>query len=284
VKIGLIPGTGGTFPCAPSDVRAIVHAAEEGGFDSLWLGEHVVLPAYPRQDYPGSKEGLPGPSAGQLPDPLDWLAFAAATSDTLLLGTAILILPLHNPLVMAKRLATIDQLSGGRLLLGIGVGWNEQEFESVGASFRARGRRCDEMIKAMRGLWADDISTFDGELVSYEPVYCSPKPTKGAVPIYVGGSVDAAAVRAGRLGDGFIPFERDFDRLSQLVVTMRRAAEDAGRDPASIPITALGSIRPDRIERLVDLGVERMLLFTPGFEPERIVEFGQQCQQAIKGR
>jgi probable F420-dependent oxidoreductase len=196
-----------------------------------------------------------------LPDPLEWLAFAAAHSTNLLLGTAVLILPLHHPVVLAKRLATLDQLAGGRLRLGIGVGWNRQEFAACGAEWEGRGERAEEIVEALRVLWSEERATFRGPTIGFEPVYSSPKPVNGAVPVLVGATLPVGARRAGRIGDGFLPFERDLDRLEQLVATMRQAATDAGRDPAAVEITALGGVRPERIERLARLGVARMLLF-----------------------
>src|SRR5438552_4900883 len=108
MKVGLIPGTEGTFATSGTAVRSLASAAEANGFDSIWLGEHIVLAAEPAMPYPGEREGLTGPSSGALPDPLEWLAFAAATTERLLLGTSIMIVPLHNPLILAKRIATLD--------------------------------------------------------------------------------------------------------------------------------------------------------------------------------
>jgi probable F420-dependent oxidoreductase len=179
----------------------------------------------------------------------------------LLLGTAIVILPLHHPVVLAKRVATLDQLSGGRVRLGIGLGWNPQEYAACGASWEGRADRCDESIGAMRALWRDNEASFEGRHVSFEPVYCSPHPVRSAVPILVGSSSLAGARRAGRLGDGYLPFERDHARLAEHIHAMKEAATAAGRDPGSIEITALGGTRPERVKLLSDLGVDRMLLF-----------------------
>jgi probable F420-dependent oxidoreductase len=261
MKIGLIPAAGGAIHSSGGYVADYVGAAEAHGFDSVWLGEHPALPVASAQDYPGRKEGLPAPSALPLPDPLDWLAFAAARTTTLLLGTAILILPLHHPVVLAKRISTLDQLSDGRVRLGIGVGWNQQEFAACGAEWSGRGRRTDEMIGALRNLWRDEHASFEGELVRFEPVFSSPKPVNRSVPILVGANSAVGARRAGRLGDGFMPFEREHARLVELIDIMRHAAEEAGRDPYSVEITALGSTRPERIDAIRDLGVHRMLLF-----------------------
>jgi probable F420-dependent oxidoreductase len=281
MKVGLIPGTAGTFATSGAEVRALARATEAAGFDSIWLGEHVVLPAVPDEPYPGEKEGLAGPTSGALPDPLEWLAFAAATTDHLLLGTSIVIVPLHNPLILAKRLATLDQLSGGRVRLGIGVGWNRQEFDALGVPWAHRGRRCDEAIAAMRALWRDTPASFRGEHVSFEPVYSSPKPVGASVPVLVGGNSDVAARRAGRIGDGYFPFERDFDRLVDLIAAMRVAAEQAGRDPDAIEITSLGSIRAERVAKLAAAGVHRMVLFMADHDVESVAALGARSRAVV---
>lgn len=262
LRVGLIPAMGGGVNATGSYVADFVRTAEGHGFDSVWLGEHPALPVHQNQAYPGSREGLRGPSLEPLPDPIEWLSFAAAHSTTLLLGTAILLLPLHNPVVLAKRIATLDQLSGGRFKLGVGIGWNRQEYEACGVDWARRGVRTDEYIGALRSLWQNDEASFRASTVQFEPVYSSPKPVNGTVPILVGSQSIPGARRAGRLGDGFLPFDRDRDMLSTHITAMKHAAEDAGRDPETIEITALGGTSRDRIKTLIDLGVSRMLMFS----------------------
>ena len=261
MKYGLIPAAGRGISASPAHIAEYVETAEALGFDSVWMGEHPALPANSDTPYPGGGTGLPEPSGVPLPDPLEWLAFAAARTTTLLIGTAVLILPLHHPVVMAKRIATLDQMSGGRLLLGVGVGWNRQEYVACGASWSDRGKRMDELIAAMRALWSEEVAGFDGPTVSFEPVYSSPKPARGLVPIHVGASAPVGARRAGRLGDGYLPFERDLDQLAFLIGEMKRAAEAAGRDPDTIEITSMGSTTPTKVQKMARLGVDRMLFF-----------------------
>ena len=140
-----------------------------------------------------------------LPDPLIWMAFVAAATTRIKLATGILILPQHNPVLAAKQIATLDHLSRGRILLGIGVGWLQEEFAALGVPFAERGARTDEYIVAMRELWSADKPTFKGRFVAFEGAYCRPQPVNKSVPIIVGGHSEAAARRAGRLGDGFFP-------------------------------------------------------------------------------
>jgi probable F420-dependent oxidoreductase len=261
VKVGLIPAQDGEVQSSGGYIAEFVHTAESAGFESIWLGEHPALPVDPGTPYPGSREGLREPSSKPLPDPLEWIAFAAGHSENMVFGTAVVILPLHPPVVLAKRVATLDCVTGGRFRLGIGVGWNREEFEACGAPWARRGARAEEAIEAMRALWRNEQAGYAGELIRFEPLYSAPKPVTGSVPVLVGGSSDAGARRAGRLGDGYLPFDRSYDSLARRVEMMRGAAVEAGRDPDAVEITALGSTRPDKIKQLEWLGVRRMLLF-----------------------
>jgi probable F420-dependent oxidoreductase len=266
MNIGVIPASAGAFPVDGPTVAAVARRAEEVGFDSVWIGEHVVMSG--RESYPGANQNRVGPSpTGALPDPIEWLTYVAACTERVLLGTAIFLLPLHRAAVTAKRLATLDQLSGGRLRLGIGVGWSRHEYETVGESFASRGRRCDEAIDAIRTLWRDSPATFQGEFFNFDSVHSVPQPVHGAVPILVGGDSDAAARRAGRRGDGYFPFGKDPEELSRLLGVMRHSAKQAGRDPDAIELTALGSGRPEVVARLADLGFTRMVMFLPEATP-----------------
>ncbi len=176
-------------------------------------------------------------------------------------GTYVVILPQHNPLVLAKAAATLDRLSGGRLLLGVGLGWLREESEALGVPFEQRGARADEFIPAMRALWTEPVASFAGEHVRFEKVKCSPRPVRPeGVPILVGGHSAAAARRAGRLGDGFIPLGGGMEELATLRKTMEQAAREAGRDPAAIELTRPGAPDPDTARVYADAGITRMLV------------------------
>ena len=164
-----------------------------------------------------------------------WITCAAVTR-TLRLATGILILPQRHPLYVAKEVASLDVLSHGRMILGIGVGWLEEEFAALGVPFAERGARTDEYIKAMRELWSADKPTFKGRFVAFEGAYCRPQPVNKSVPIIVGGHSEAAARRAGRLGDGFFPSIGAQVDIMPLLDVVRRSAEQAGRDPAAIEL------------------------------------------------
>ena len=167
----------------------ICRRAEVAGFESLWGGEHVVLPTTIDSPYPYTADGkIPAQPDTPIPDPLIWLAFAAAAAPTMRLGTCILIVPQRNPLILAKELATLDQLSGGRVELGLGVGWMREEFDALGVPWERRGARNDEYVAAMRALWAGPHAEFHGEFVDFAPVTCSPRPVQASIPILVGGT------------------------------------------------------------------------------------------------
>jgi len=263
----------------------VCRRAEAAGFESVWGGEHVILPSTIDSRYPYTADGkIPAEPETPIPDPLIWLAFAAAAAPTLRLGTCILIVPQRNPLLLAKELATLDTLSGGRVELGLGVGWLKEEFEALGVPWQRRGARNDEYIAAMRALWAGPHAEFHGEFVDFAPVTCSPRPVNGSIPIVVGGDTDAAIARVVRLADGYFPGEGDVDRLGSLINKVRTAAERAGRDPASIEINAMfGQQMADPIagaEQLAELGVGRAMVpaffFAGPGGLDRLSEFGER--------
>jgi probable F420-dependent oxidoreductase len=237
----------------------LAQAAEEAGFESLWTVEHTVVPAAYQSTYPYAASGklADGRDDVALPDPLIWMAYVAAATKTIKLGTGIVILPQHNPVVLAKQVATLDLMSRGRILLGIGVGWLKEEFEALGVPFARRGKRTDEYIAAMRELWSADEPTFSGEFVSFDKAYCRPQPVGKRVPIIIGGHSEAAAKRAGKLGDGFFPARGVRPELIDIV---RRTAEENGRDPAAIEITTSYPDDAADLPKLAALGVNRVLV------------------------
>ncbi len=257
MKFGLRYASLGRYGNGPAAVE-LAQAAEAAGFDSIWTVEHVVVPQAYQSRYPYSASGRMGSGLEDfpIPDPLIWLAYIASATRTIKLGTAILILPQRNPVVTAKAVATLDHLAGGgRVLLGIGVGWLAEEFAALGLPFADRGPRTDEYVEAMRALWSQECATFKGRFVSFERVYCRPLPPERRIPIIVGGDTAAAARRAGRLGDGYFPARTP---SLALLDEMRRAAEAAGRDPKSIEITVAAPADPSEIEALARQGITRV--------------------------
>src|SRR6195952_891980 len=191
----------------PAQAIELVQAAEAAGFESAWTVEHTIIPRSYESPYPYTQDGkIPGVRADtSLPDPQIWLAYVAARTSKIKLATGILILPQHNPVICAKQVATLDYMSGGRVLLGIGVGWLREEFEALGVPFAERGARTEEYMHALRALWTMDAPTFEGRFVRFKDAFMRRKPVNGTVPLVIGGHSKAAAARAGRLADGFFP-------------------------------------------------------------------------------
>ena len=243
----------------PAQAIELVQAGEEAGFESAWTVDHVVVPEGYESAYPYSDSGrmADGVNDIPLPDPLIFMSFLASVTSRIRLATGILILPQRNPVVTAKQVATLDHLSRGRILLGIGVGWLEEEFNAIGTPFADRGRRTDEYVAAMRELWSSKSPTFDGEFVRFKDAHCRPQPVHGSVPVIVGGHSQAAARRAGRLGDGFFPARGASAALFDLV---RQSAEESGRDPAAIELTVSLPDDLEQIPELAKLGVSRLLV------------------------
>ena len=246
-----------------SNAVELVQAGEAAGFESAWTVEHTVIPEGYESSYPYSDSGkMPGiDGQTNLPDPLIWMTYVAAATSKINLATGILILSQHSPVVCAKQVATLDSFSGGRVLLGIGVGWLREEFEIIGANFEERGPRCDDYMKAMRALWQMDRPSYDGQFVKFDGAYCRPKPANGTVPLIVGGHSKAAARRAGRLGDGFFPARGNPQELFQLA---RDTAKEHGRDPSEIEFTASLPDNLDDIPALAAAGVSRLLVPVTG--------------------
>ena len=204
-----------------------------------------------------------------IPDPLLPLAFAAAVTKTIKLATGVLILPQRHPLYVAKETATLDVLSGGRAILGIGSGWLEEEFSSLGIDFHTRGARTDESIKSLRALWSEDSASFHGKHFNFGPVKCYTKPVqKGGVPIHIGGHSPAAAKRAGRYGDGFFPGVAEIPKLKELFAIMKSEADKAGRDASKIELSCTGRPRVEELKALEGIGVSRVVIAPPGFDAE----------------
>jgi probable F420-dependent oxidoreductase len=227
---------------------------------------------------------MPGGEVADIPDPLIWLSYVAAVTTRVKLCTGILIVPQRNPVVLAKELATLDKLCDGRMLLGVGVGWLEEEFDAIGVPFSERAARLDEYVATMRTLWADEHASFDGHFTSFGPVVSRPKPVEGRIPVVVGGHSKPAARRAGRLGDGFFPAKGSDEELRELFDVMRATAVEAGRDPDQIEITVGGAaaFAPDPVAALEEqsaMGVDRVVIPPLAFDLDHIgpnlAQFGE---------
>jgi probable F420-dependent oxidoreductase len=257
MKFGLRYANLGRYVDGPAAVE-LARAAEAAGFDSIWTVEHVVVPHGYQSRYPYSASGRMGSGLEDfpIPDPLMWLSYIASATRSIKLGTAILILPKRNPVITAKAVATLDHMAGGgRVLLGIGVGWLAEEFATLGVPFADRGARTDDYVAAMRALWSQERASYEGRFASFKDVFCRPLPPARRIPVVVGGDTKAAARRAGRLGDGYFPAR---GAPAELFEEMRRSAAEAGRDPASIEITVAAPAGIPDIEALARMGVARV--------------------------
>jgi probable F420-dependent oxidoreductase len=261
---------------------AFARHAEAVGFESIYVVEHVVVRVGYAERYPYAPGGrMPLPDDCPIPDPLELLAFLAAGTERIVLATGILVAPLHHPVQLAKRVATVDVLSGGRMRLGVGVGWMREELEAVGIDYADRGGRTDEVIEAMRALWSADEGAHRGERFAFEGLVSRPRPVQRdrdghpSVPVHVGGHSRAAARRAGRLGDGFQPLGLDDDALADRLRVMRESAERAGRDPSTIEVSLAGvleSTGPAEVERAAAQGADRLVLSTRSAELAEVTD------------
>ena len=214
-------------------IDAVAAAADRAGFATLWSGEHVVMVDESASRYPYSDDGrIAVPAAADWIDPLIGLSFVAAATSNIGIGTGVLLLPEHNPVVVAKQAATLDKLSGGRLTLGVGVGWSREEFDALGVPFERRGARTKEYVDAIRTLWRDDVASFDGEFVGFNSVRVNPKPMHDRrIPIVIGGNSDAAIRRVAAWGDGWYGFNLDdVDAVAERVNYLRVQCAECGRD------------------------------------------------------
>lgn len=282
MKIGLF-GIG-SGPCAdPALARDVARAAEAAGFESLWTGEHVVLP---------DPQAPPSPAPPDFPmlHPSTILSHVAAVTDRVLLGTGIILLPQRNPVVLAKELASLDVVSGGRLLFGLGVGYLKPEFDALGVPFSERGARADEYLEAMKALWTQEKPAFHGRFASFERVQARPLPIQRPHPkIVVGGMSASAYRRATTKGDGWYGFALDVAGTQASLAGLQEAAgrverpEELGR----LEISVTPSVRVDAelVARLEDLGVDRIVSLMRGRDRDSLLSFVDAlADEVIAGR
>jgi probable F420-dependent oxidoreductase len=269
---------------------AIVQAAQKAealGYDSVWVTERVLYPVSPQTPYPATPDGsLPEPYKIVF-DPVEVLTFAAAQTRRIHLGTSVLDLPYYNPVMLARRLTTLDVLSGGRLRVGLGLGWSKDEFEAVGASFNERGRRADEFLRVLKAIWTTDPVEFHGDYYHVPRAFIGPKPVqKPHPPIYLAAYAPAALKRAATLANGWNPAGLSVEQMASMFSEMREMAKAAGRDSKALELLVRANlhitsqpIAGDRwifagsfdqikmdIEKVRALGADE-LFFDPTFSP-----------------
>ena len=293
-------------------MEALATAVDQNGIESVWAEEH---PAVPRPmalcdnaapDTAGERSGETPLHEIPFPDPVVWLSQLGALTKTAKLGTGVLLLPLHNPVVLARTAATLDDLSGGRLLLGVGLGWLKEEYNACGVSFHTRAARFEEYIHALRAAWSPEGS-YVGETVRFEAIGGGPKPPDGRIPIHIGASMSKGAQRAGRLADGFFPMpfesstvamaavraaitgdEPDWTGyalpagVADLIRQCHDAAVAAGRRLEDVEITVTGPPSLKVAKEAANLGVTRYLVTPPAFELSAVpAAFGRLADNFI---
>jgi probable F420-dependent oxidoreductase len=247
----------------PGVIEAVARAGEVAGFSTLWSGEHVVMVDRPDSPYPYTGDGrIAVPSDADWLDPLVALSFVAAVTSRIRIATGILLLPQHNPVVVAKQAASLDVLSQGRFALGIGVGWSSEEFAALGVPFQGRARRMEEFVEAMRTLWRDDVSSYQGEFVRFREVRSYPKPVRARrLPVFVGGNSDGALDRVVAYGDGWYGFNLSVDEVPERIAALTTRCLRADRDPASVEVAvSLRDGSPQDVDALAAAGVSELVV------------------------
>jgi len=266
-------------PCADAQVAVrVAQAAEQRGLESVWTGEHVVLP---------DPQVPPSPVPPETPflDPAVALAYVAAGTQTIRLGTGIIILPQRNPLVLAKELASVDVVSRGRLIFGLGIGYLKPEFDALGVPFSHKGARSIEYLEAMRAIWTQPQPRYRGRFVNFAGIQSLPRPRQQPhPPIVIGGGTPEAFKRAVQHGNGWYGFALDLDTTARAIEGLR-AAEQRGRPEAlgRLEITVTPPTTPDRdtVKRYADLGVDRLVLLNPGRNADGQVEFVEKAGREL---
>jgi probable F420-dependent oxidoreductase len=248
------------------NIAQFAKTADDAGFDGLWVYDHVVLQKEQQSKYPYSPDGSLGfPPTLDFLEPLTLCAWLAANTARARIGTSVLVLPMRQPVLHAKIMASIDFLSGGRFVLGAGIGWWKQEFEVLGVPWERRGRRMDECLQLVRALWTEEYVNFKGEFYEAVDWTCNPKPKRpGGIPIWLGGESKGQLRRIGKYADGWMATPRALGTLKEDIAYMRQAAQDAGRDPNALKVAmeGVGVLTPDNHEeaaqnlaRLKDMGI-----------------------------
>jgi probable F420-dependent oxidoreductase len=270
MPIGLSTAFGSTPARDAAFVQELATTAESLGYESLWVPEHIVFFDQYDSRYPYNESGLleVGADAG-LFDPFLALTVAAVATTRLKLGTSVLLIGERNPLITAREAATLDQISDGRFLLGVGVGWSEEEYIAVGVPWERRGERCDEYIRAMKELWTAPRSTFQGEFCAFQDVISYPKPVQQPhLPVVVGGNTPPALRRAARWGDGWFGWNLTLDELDTTVQTIDKllAANGRSRDGFVIQVGLAhggGDGLREYVSACASLGLDRVVLGLP---------------------
>lgn len=275
----------------PEGLAALGQEAEDHGIESIWVAEHVVLFDEYVPDYPYADDGrFPASADSGLLEPLSTIAFLAAHTTTVRLGTGILLLPQRNPVYVAKEVANLDWLSHGRIDLGIGVGWQQEEFAAVNVPWPERGARTDEYLQVIKSLWTEDVSSFRGRFYDLPESRMYPKPEQSPhVPIHVGGESDAAIRRAARFGDGWYTFNRPPSEVGEPMARLNELLEQNGRTRSDVQVSVspyLLPLTPEMVTEYGESGVDRVIAMVFGGTADDFkagFEALEPCLEAARG-
>ena len=264
MKFGIVPINVDVF-AEPDMLVPFVQRAEALGYESVWTAEHVIIPKQYSSVYPYNPSGkVPFRPDAAIIDPLIALTYVAASTKRLRLGTGVNILPQMSPLYLAKWASSIDYLSQGRLMLGVGVGWLKEEFEAIGVSFAHRGKRADEYLQALKQVWTGEEVNYHGEFLNWQGFMMRPRPAQpGGIPLVIGGVTPAAIRRLVRYGDGWYVIGKDLDDYRAHMRAFHDECQRQGRNPSEIEITAYWNYYGEGRESLAvykELGVHRLLV------------------------
>lgn len=256
-------------------LRAVGREVEDRGFESIWVPEHVVLFDDYESQYPYSPDGrFPGGAESGMLEPLQALTYLAAVTDRVRLGTGICLVPQRNPVYTAKAVTDLDNLSGGRVDFGVGVGWLREEFEAVAMPFEHRGRRTDEHLQVMKSLWCDEVSEFHGDLYDLDPCRMYPKPVQAPhPPIHIGGESDAAMRRVARHGQGWFSFNRLPEQLPEPLARLDAALAAEGRSRSDVVLSVspyFNPVTPDLVAQYAEMGVDRLIVVCLAFDVDTL--------------
>ena len=262
----------------------LARRAEAVGIESVWTGEHVIIPLEYSSPYPYNDTGKMGvPPETNLVDPLITLAAIAGATSTIRLGTGVNILPQVNPLLLAKQAAGLDFISGGRLMLGLGIGWLKEEFDAMGVPFERRGARFDDYIQAMRKVWSGDVVEHESEFLSWHNFKSYPLPVQKPLPVHIGGNKGKAFERVARHGNGWYSPSGSVTELSEHLALLRKACDEVGRDFNEIEITGVWLMKggTDAVRRFEDIGVHRLTVPVFAVWPDKAADMIKQLGDEV---
>ncbi len=288
MKFGIHYSLGVGFTPSGNDYLRIAQRAEGLGYQSVWLGDHIVIPEKIVAPYPYTKDGSVGfPRQTPWPDPFVLLAAIGAKTEKIRLGTSVAIVPYRNPLHVAKAVATVDLVSNGRFQFGVGVGWLKEEFDALGEQFSERASRTREYLQVMKAIWKDEVASFQGKYFSFPDLHTGPPPVqKPHPPIIFGGESLPALKRVADLGDGWQPGLVSLEVFQEKTETLKALMKERGRDFSQLSISMIGDAEdlkknPEKISALEKLGVSELIVFMAGPDVSSTLKAMEDAAKAL---